>query len=88
MIVPSGSFSCIVCQKDEKKRYQIRDVYNSINIQIDYFKEQEKMNISLQEKRILWYIIRVKIKKFPILKRGGSRHVWEKEETGNPRDYI
>lgn len=29
-------------KKDEKKRYQIRYVYNSLNIQIDYFKEQEK----------------------------------------------
>lgn len=29
-------------KKDEKKRYQIRYAYNSINIQIDYFKEQEK----------------------------------------------
>ena len=29
-------------RKDEEKRYQIRYVFNSLNIQIDYFKEQEK----------------------------------------------
>lgn len=66
-------------KKDEKKRCQIRYAYNSINIQIEYFKEQEineykfvgKMNFKAN------YILKDcnrEIKKFEKLKRKQKKH--------------
>ncbi len=74
-------------KKDEKKRYQIRYAYNSLNIQIDYFKEQEnkeykfvgKMNFKAN------YILKVcnrEKKKFEKLKRKQDKHnkIFDKHE--------
>ncbi len=66
-------------KKDEKKRYQIIYAYNSINIQIEYFKEQEineykfvgKMNFKVNH--ILKDCNR-EIKKFKKLKRKQKKH--------------
>ena len=66
-------------KKDEKKRYQIRYAYNSLNIQIGYFKEQEnkeykfagKMNFKAN------YILKDcnrEIKKLEKLKRKQKKH--------------
>lgn len=66
-------------KKDEKKRYQIRYAYNSLNIQIAYFKEQEnkeykfagKMNFKAN------YILKDcnrEIKKLEKLKRKQKKH--------------
>lgn len=65
----------ILCdKKDEKKRYQIRYAYNSLNIQIDYFKEQEKKEYKFAGKMNFKanYILKDcnrEIKKFEKLKR-------------------
>ena len=66
-------------KKDEKKQYQIRYAYNSINIQIDYFEEQEKNEykfigkMNFMENYILKDCNR-KIKKFKKLKRKQKKH--------------
>lgn len=66
-------------KKDEKKQYQIRYAYNSINIQIDYFEEQEKNEYKFIGKMNFManYILKDcnrKIKKFKKLKRKQKKH--------------
>ena len=66
-------------KKDEKKQYQIRYAYNSINIQIDYFEEQEKNEYKFIGKMNFManYILKEcnrKIKKFKKLKRKQKKH--------------
>lgn len=66
-------------KKYEKKQYQIRFVYNSINIQIDYFKEQEKSEYKFIGKMNFKanYILKDcnrEIRKFEKLKREQKKH--------------